>query len=81
MKALPKKIIRLDDGAEFLLDESTQQYELWIPGEEISNFSLQYTYECLIEDKRNKGAFKVANGTEDLLAMKKKWINFMGGKM
>lgn len=67
---LPKKIIRLNDGAEFLLDESTNKYELWMPGME-GWLHHQYSYENLIDE--NGDAFKVADGTEDIIAMKREW--------
>lgn len=76
MKTLPKKIIRIDDGAEFLLNEVTQTYSLWYPGME-NHLNHEYTYERLVEDPRSKGTFKVADGTEDLKAMRKSWINRM----
>lgn len=79
MNALPKKIIRSDDGAEFLLNERTQEYELWLPGHE-GHLKLGYTYGRLMEDERSKGSFKVADGTEDLLAMKKAWLACMKGQ-
>lgn len=76
MKTLPKKIIRVDDGAEFLLNEVTQTYELWMPGME-QHLHNQYTYERLMEDPRSRGVFKVADGTEDLKAMRKSWMDRM----
>jgi hypothetical protein len=74
MKNLPKKIIRLDDGAEFLLNEVTQTYSLWYAGCE-NHLQHEYTYERLMEDPRCKGEFKVADGTEDLMAMRKSWFD------
>jgi hypothetical protein len=76
MKVLPKKIIRLDDGAEFLLDESTNKYEIWLPFIKGENIGNQYSYEVLMS---HKGEFKVADGTEDLLKMKKDWIKSIKG--
>jgi len=76
MKTLPKKIIRLDDGGEFLLNEATQTYELWMPGMK-GHLHNQYTYERLMEDPRSKGAFKVADGTEDIRAMRQDWLRRM----
>lgn len=70
MDVKPQKIIRLDDGAEFVLNEKGE-YALKI--NESTNGSWSYTYERLMEDPRNKGAFKVADGTEDLEAMRKAW--------
>ena len=67
---LPKRIIRLDDGAEFVLNDKGE-YALKINNNTHGSWS--YTYERLIEDPRNKGAFKVADGTEDLEAMRKSW--------
>ena len=76
MKTLPKKIIRLDDGGEFLLNEATHTYELWMPGMK-GHLHNQYTYERLMEDPRSKGAFKVADGTEDIRAMRQDWLRRM----
>lgn len=76
MKNLPKKIIRLDDGAEFLLNEETKRYSLWYPGME-NHLNNEYTYERLLENPRNKGAFKVADGTEDIRAMRQDWLRRM----
>lgn len=74
---LPKKIIRMDDGAEFLLNEATQMYSLWMPGME-HHLHNEYTYDRLMNDSRlKKGAFKVADGTEDLKAMRKAWMDRM----
>ncbi len=70
---LPKKLIRWDDGAEFLLNEITQLYFLWTPGCE-EHLSHEYSYERLMEDSRSKGKFKVADGTEDVHAMRKAWV-------
>ena len=67
---LPARIIRLDDGAEFVLTDNGE-YALKING--TTNASWTYTYDRLINDPRNKGAFKVADGTEDLEAMRKAW--------
>ena len=73
MNNLPKRIIRLDDGAEFVLDERLGTYSMKL---DIPNYvGHQYTYERLMEDPRSKGAFKVADGTEDLVAMKKAWLD------
>lgn len=71
---LPKKLIRLDDGAEFFLNEITQLYFLWTPGCE-EHLSHEYSYERLMEDSRSKGKFKVADGTEDILAMRRAWFD------
>ena len=63
MKPLPKKIIRIDDGVEFLLNEETQQYRihLGIPHlDDPKHLHWEYSYERLMEDPRSKGAFKVA---------------------
>ena len=69
MKNLPKRIIRLDDGAEFILNNKGE-YSIKL-GDIEAYWS--YTYERLMEDPRNKGFFKVADGTEDLEAMKNSW--------
>ena len=75
---LPKRIIRLDDGAEFLLNEESGEYRihLGIPHlDDPKHLHLEYTYERLMEDPRSKGCFKVADGTEDLMAMRKAWFD------
>jgi hypothetical protein len=77
---LPKKIIRLDDGMEFLLNEKTQRYRihLGIPHlDDPKHLHHEYSYERLMEDPRCKGAFKVSDGTEDINAMKKSWMDRM----
>ena len=74
---LPKKIIRLDDGMEFLLNESTGKYRihLGIPHlDDPKHLHNEYSYERLMEHPSNKGMFKVADGTEDLESMKRDWI-------
>lgn len=68
---LPKKIIRMDDGMEFVLDEKLGTYHvhLGIPHlDEGDHFRHEYTYEGLM----SCGGFKVSDGTEDIAAMKKK---------
>lgn len=77
MKTLPKKLIRLDDGMEFLLNESTGQYRVHtgIPHiDDPIHLHNEYSYERLMEDPRSKGAFKVADGSEDIDGMKKAWV-------
>lgn len=74
MNLLPKKIVRLDDGAEFLLNEINQLYHLWYP-DLPSEGGLGYSYDRLMTDSRSMGKFKVADGSEDLLAMKKRWLD------
>ena len=77
MKKLPQRIIRLDDGAVFVLDEKLQTYSLESANNDKKKGHLvwEYTYERLMEDPRNKGSFKVAEGTEDLAAMRKRWLS------
>lgn len=75
MKYLPKKIIRLDDGAEYLLNENSQRYSLWIPSmEQEDHLTWEYDYDTLMHSPAHTGKFKVADGKEDLLAMKKSWL-------
>jgi hypothetical protein len=71
---LPKRIIRLDDGVVFALNERTGTYS--IEADWAKNFTLQfdYSYERLMEDPRSKGDFKVADGTEDLESMRNAWL-------
>jgi hypothetical protein len=73
---LPKKIIRLDDGMEFVLDEKLGTYHthLGIPRlDEGDHHRHEYKFEVLMFDPRNKGLFKIADGTEDINAMKDDW--------
>lgn len=82
MKELPKKIIRLDDGMEFVLNEGKDTYSVKLPGaNEPTHGSFEYSYERLMEDPRSKGQFKVADGTEDLKAMRDAWFNKMKERM
>ncbi len=72
-KKLPKKIIRLDDGMEFLLNEVTEKYyvHLGIPHlDEGDHLRMEYSFEHLMS---RPDLFKIADGTEDIQAMKKKW--------
>jgi len=64
MKTLPKKIIRVDDNVEFILNEDTQLYRihLGIPHlDDPTHLHHEYSYERLMEDVRCKGAFRVAD--------------------
>jgi len=73
---LPKRIIRLDDGMEFVLDEKLGTYHthLGIPRlDECDYHRHEYKFEVLMYDPRNKGLFKIADGTEDIKAMKADW--------
>lgn len=77
MKSLPKIIIRLDDGMEFVLDERTDKYSVrtGIPKiDDQSHYHHQYSYELLMESPANKGMFKISDGTEDIKAMKDAWF-------
>jgi len=76
MKELPKKIIRLDDGMEFILNPTSNKYRvhLGIPHlDDPNHYHHEYTYERLMTGD-NEGAFKVADGTEDIEGMKKRWM-------
>jgi len=77
---LPKKIIRLDDGMEFVLNESTERYLIRTGISHLdypAHFHHEHAYDRLMNDPRCKGMFKVADGTEDIAAMKKSWIDRM----
>ena len=74
---LPKRIIRVDDGMEFILNEENQLYRIHtgIPRlDDPKHLHNEYSYERLMEDPRSKGSFKVADGTEDVESMKKDWF-------
>lgn len=76
---LPKKIIRLDDGMEFLLTESFRyRIHLGIPHlDDSKHIHNEYSYEQLMScpDK-----FKVSDGTEDIQAMKRNWLKQFEGR-
>lgn len=79
---LPTKIIRLDDGMEFRLNEKTQKYRihLGIPHlDDPKHLHSEYSYERLMEDHRSKGKFKIADGTENLKEMWKQWLDSTNG--
>ena len=71
MKDLPERIIRLDDGAEFVLKDNGKYSMKAVKG---FKGMWEYTYEQLMEWPQNKGYFKVVDGTEDLEAIKKDWL-------
>lgn len=76
MDLKPKRIIRLDDGGEFHLNEETGLYRLHlgIPHlDDPKHLHNEYSYECLMEDARNKGMFGVDDGTLNLEEMRKAW--------
>lgn len=71
---LPKRIIRLDDGMEFVLNENTQKYSIHTGIPRIDSVpTWEYEFELLMCDPRHKGVFKIADGTEDIIAMKNDW--------
>jgi hypothetical protein len=77
MKRLPKRIIRIDDGMEFLLNGATEKYyvHLGIPRlDEGDHLRMEYSFEHLMS---RPDLFKIADGTEDIPAMKKKWCDEM----
>ena len=81
MKKLPKRIIRIDDGMEFLLNEATEKYyvHLGIPHlDEGDHLRMEYPFEQLMS---RPDLFKIADGTEDIQAMKKKWCAEMDKTM
>jgi len=74
LQSLPNTIIRMDDGVLFLLNKETNKYRahLGIPHlDDPKHLHNEYTYERLMIDPRNKGLFKVADGTEDLEAIRR----------
>src|SRR5882672_9477429 len=74
---LPEKIIRVDDGMEFLLNKETGLYRvhLGIPHlDSNDNYHHEYSFELLMLDPKNSGKFKISDGTEDVKALKKAWV-------
>ena len=75
---LPKKIIRLEDGMIFELNKEKNTYtlKLGIPHlDDPKHFHNEYTYETLMDDPRNKGKFKVFDGTENIEDIRKFYWN------
>ena len=73
MNELPEKIIRLDDGAEFVLNENqTYSIKCMIPFRQIGHLINEYTFDQLMIN--NAGYFKISDGTEDLEEMRKNWV-------
>ena len=83
MTHLPKSIIRVEDGMEFLLNEKTGKYYIDCPrGVDITKtLMFEYPYEALI-NRHHGGFFRVRTWeTEaDLEAMRKKWKEEMDGQ-
>ena len=77
---LPKKIIRMDDGMEFVLNEDTKMYRIHmgIPHlDNPKNYHHEYSFEQLMGENDEGLSFKVADGTEDIQAMKAAWAEKM----
>lgn len=84
VKCLPKRIIRLDDGMEFVLNEETQLYRIHfgVPRlDDGDHLHHEYSFERLMCDPRSKGQFKIADGTEDIEGMKRRWKEEMDALM
>jgi len=80
MKKLPKRIIRLDDGMEFLLNEGKETYSIHfgIPHlDEGDHLKFENTFEELMCWPQNKGKFKISNDKEESAALRKKWLKEM----
>lgn len=80
MRTLPKRIIRLDDGMEFLLNEETQKYRIHLGIlhlDDPKHLHFEYDFEALSNPKY----FKIADGTEDVKAMRQKWLDEMNALM
>jgi len=61
MKTLPKKIVRIDDGVSFLLNEATGLYRIHLGIPELDDpqhLHWEYSYRRLMEDPANKGFFR-----------------------
>jgi len=73
MDKLSEKIIRLDDGMEFLLNKNGKySVHLGIPHlDDPSHHHHEYSYGQLMSMPE---LFKVADGTEDIQAMKRYWL-------
>lgn len=75
----PEIIIRLDDGEEFILKKNGM-YSIRrdIANEKKGHLVHEYSYETLMVFNRNH--FKIADGTEDLAAMRQRWFQTFEGK-
>jgi hypothetical protein len=74
---LPTSLIRIDDGAEFILNEDSQKYYLKSANNDKKKGHLvfEYPYENLMMFRQNKGKFKIRENTDDLETMRKDWFN------
>lgn len=81
MKTLPKIIVRVDDGAEFVLDEKLQTYSLKSLSEQKAkgHLVLEFSYELLMENYRNRGRFVIPTGKEDWNSVRRKYFSKFGG--
>jgi len=60
MNELPKKIIRIDDGEEFILNENgTYSNKCMLPFKAKGHLINEFTYDVLMVN--HKGAFKVSD--------------------
>jgi hypothetical protein len=75
MKTLPKIIVRIDDGMEFVLDEKSQTYSLKSCAEYKAKGHLvfEYSYKLLMEDYRGK--FVIPTGKEDWNDVRRKYFS------
>ena len=72
MKNLPKTLIRIDGGEEFVLNKNgTYSLKASLEWKKKGHLIHEWSYDVLMENIVNKGAFKIADGTEDLVSMKK----------
>ena len=70
---LPERLIRLDDGEEFILKPNGKySSRCMLEMEKKGHLISEYDYKTLIV--YNRKSFKVADGTEDLTAMRKRWL-------
>ena len=77
MKKLPKTIIRLDDGEEFVLNKNgTYSLKASLEWKKKGHLINEYTYECLM----SLDGFKVADGTEDIEGMKKAYWEMINNR-
>jgi hypothetical protein len=76
---LPKVLVRMDDGQEFVYNEKTDTYYLKMnqKAKDDGYLVMDYSWDRLMEDPRTKGKFKVQDGTIDCKALQDAWMEMM----
>ena len=78
-KELPKVLVRMDDGQEFIQNEKTGMYYLKMNQKALDDghVVMEYSWDRLMVDYRTAGKFKVQDGTIDCKALQDAWMEMM----